>query len=326
MNFLNLVWVFGLIVLRTNWFVVADLNCTWHSLEENITFFKYRCIFACDEGYNKVDKIGVRVDSAYEQTFIDELTLENCSFDDESTWKGAWYLKKLNVSSNHLTKIPKRLFSGDIIIIEQLNISNNFIEEIDPSTFKAIPNLLRLDLSHNDIKYLHENAFDTLIHLKELDLSFNPIENLQIETFAYLQQLEILSFKHTKLNSIQLGIFLYQHNLKSLDLSENNLKTVNFEQHSPIFHDLLILYLSKNHLTDLNGFHNKIFPQLRRLDIRANHFTCTYLQGFIERIDWSKLRLVNNPQLTKEHKAHVRGVNCEIMSNSENKVANSTIT
>lgn len=309
MNLLKLVCVFAL--LGVTKFVYADLKCVYKSSTDNNSVIEYlRCNYTCHPAYNNVHGIFTH---KYDSSSINEINFENCLFNDESIWQGVWRLMKLNISNSHLTEIPAQLLFENTTI-QQLDISNNFIRNIESSTFAGVPNLLKLNLSNNSLTNLHENVFDPLVHLKELDLSYNPIENLQIETFAYLQQLEILSLKHAKLNSIRLGIFLYQHKLISLDLSENNLKTLDCELYDPMFYDLQTLDLSENQLTDLNDFRSRIFPQLTLLDIRANHFTCSHLQSFIDSTDWSKLRLANDPQLTKEHKLNIRGVNCKNIS------------
>lgn len=327
MNLLQLL-VCAFALLGVNNFVSADMNCTWHlSHYVNVkAFFKYRCHYVCDEENNKIDKSFTRFDIGYESSFVDEMTFENCLFDDESSWEGTWNLRCLNVSNSQLSRIPTKILSGNVAI-QEMDFSNNFIESVDPSTFKGVQNISRVDLSHNNIMKLHENAFDPLTVLRDLDLSFNPIESLKIETFAYLQQLEYLSLKHTNLSSIQLGIFLYQHKLIALDLSGSNLKYLDFKLYLPVFYDLRILVLSDNQLTDLTGFRNEIFPQLTLLDIRGNQFMCSYLQGFFESINfnWSKIRLANNPQLTKEHKPNIRGVDCKKSSNVDTSLTNNVI-
>lgn len=332
MNFLQvLLCVFT--IIGVNNFVHANMNCTWRlSHYVNVkAFFKYHCHFVCDEENNKVEKSFTRFDIGYESSFVDEMTFENCLFDDESSWEGTWNLRCLNVSNNQLTKIPQHILSGNVAI-QEMDFSHNLIEWVDPSTFVGVQNISRLDLSHNNIMKLHEDSFDPLTVLRDLDLSYNPIESLQIETFAYLQQLEYLSLKHANLSTIQLGIFLYQHKLIALDLSENKLKYLDFKLYFPVFYGLRILVLSDNQLTDLSGFRNEIFPQLTLLDIRANQFMCTYLQGFFESISFNRfnIRLANNPQLTKEHKSNIRGVDCKQTKNMEtahtsNNIANNTI-
>lgn len=317
MILLKLICIFPLILI--NEFVFADINCTKIEFKNS---YEYICDFDCGEKNNNernvftVGKATYYWIGSYEKPTIREMSLKNCSFGDESTWQGEFNLKKLTVSNNNLTEIPRQLLSGNLPI-EYLDFSNNFIQRIDPSAFEGVHNLLNLDLSRNNLTHLNENAFDELVNLKELNLSYNPIGHLEIEPFAYLQQLEILSLKHINTGSIQLGIFLHQHKLISLDLSENQWKIVDFELYSPIFYNLRTLDLSQNQLTDLHGFQNIIFPQLTALDIRNNQFNCTYLLNFIGKVDWTKLRMVDDPQLTKEHGTNIRGVNCKNTSSSE---------
>lgn len=312
MNLLKSVCFFALIFV--NKFVLAT-SCTCDSDEPDI-YYDCVCYFDCDEknyGYTE-DKIQILWDTVPDiaKSSISEITFESCSFDkDDGIWQGEWCLTKLTASDNQLYEIPRNLLSS---CNEQLDLSNNFITQINSSTFKNVTNLIKLDLSYNSIQYLQEDVFDSLIDLEELNLSYNPIGNLKIGTFAHLEILEILSLKHIKIDSIQSGLFLHQQTLVSLDLSENSLKVLDFEQNSPIFYSLQTLNLSKNELTDLNGFRNEIFPRLTLLDIRDNQFNCSYLQKLFESVDFTEIRMPDDPQMAKEHKTHVRGVKCKDVS------------
>lgn len=330
MTLLKFVCVFALIGVNKLVFAITD--CTWNGdFDSKSARLKYRCNFVCDEQntieehiFTFDDRILVQIENrvgSIDKSYISEISLKNCSFNGENTWQGEWNLSKLNASNNHLSEIPTNLLSGNITI-EQLDISHNFIQRIGPTTFESVSSLLQLNLSHNNITNLHENAFDELINLKVLDLSFNPIENAKIETFSNLKQLEFLSLKHVGISSIQMGIFSHQHKLLELDLSENGLKFLDFEQNSPIFYGLRTLYLSKNELANLNGFRNAIFPQLTWLDITYNRFNCSYLQNFFNSIDFSKIHMPDDPQMTKIHETNIRGVNCKNINTTANRHEN----
>lgn len=221
----------------------------------------------------------------------------------------------VDFSNNSIQSIDPSAFEG-VAQLKKLNLSRNHLSELELQWF-SISSLEILDLSHNNLTHLNEHAFDELVNLKHLDLSHNPIGNLEIGTFAYLTQLEILILKHTNISSIQLGTFSHQLKLISLDLSENQLKVLDFELFLPILHDLQSFYLNQNQLTDLNGFRNDIFPQLRLLDIKNNQFNCSYLRSFIASVDWKELHMPIDPHVTKIHEGNIRGVNCKNKNSAE---------
>lgn len=255
------------------------------------------------------------------------------------TFRDAKQLTTLVASNNHLTEISAHLFvNADNLTL--VDFSNNTIQRVDPLAFDGANSLKTLNLSHNFIDQLDSNSLSTSsllivdlsynnltnlsehtfgINLKHLNLSFNPIGNLNIDTFAYLPNLEYLNLKRTNISGIQLGTFSHQHKLISLDLTENNLKELNFNVFLPILHDLRSLFLGGNQLNELKGFRNAIFPQLILLDMKNNQFNCSYLQYFMETVNWEKLHLHIDPISVNTRQANIRGINCEhIVENKTN--------
>ncbi|XP_031637798.1 toll-like receptor 6, partial [Contarinia nasturtii] len=227
---------------------------------------------------------------------------------DPLAFIGADNIRSLDLSQNKLTELSDQLFKN-LINLKYLNISHNSIDKFD-SNHVCSSKLLKLDLSYNNLTYLSNHLFDRTTEMKVLDLSFNSIGNLNVEIFAFMPNLERLNLRHTKMTSIQLGTFSHQHKLISLDLSENHLKEVNFGLFMPVMHDLKILRLGGNQLSHLNGFRNALFPELTLLDIMNNAFNCSYLQHFMEIIDWKNLHLHFVPRSTKEDETNIRGISC----------------
>lgn len=224
-------------------------------------------------------------------------------------------LNHIDFSNNSIERIDFMAFVG-AKNLQSLNFSNNNINQLDAKTFST-PNLLVLDLSKNNLTHLEDHIFDNLINLKFMNLSFNPIGNLKIETFAHLLNLEDLNLKQTNITSIQFGTFSHQHNLVSLDLSANHLKQFDFSHFLPILPELRSLYLNGNHLTHMEGFVNALFPQLAVLDIKDNHFNCSYLQSFMKSVNWEKLRLPIDHATIQPGETSIRGIKCEMMVQSE---------
>lgn len=225
----------------------------------------------------------------------------------------------IDFSNNTINRIDALAFDGPTLL-NTVNLSQNFISQLDARSL-SVPSITVLDLSHNNLSNLSERTFGS--NLKQLNLSYNLIGNLEINTFAYLPNLEQLNLRHTNISSIQLGTFSHQHKLISLDISENHMKEINFNLFLPIVQDLRSLHLGENQLTELKGFRNEIFPELELLDIKNNRFNCSYLQHFMENINWEKLHLHVDPNAVDPQKTNIRGVNCEIIIANESAIVRS---
>lgn len=118
------------------------------------------------------------------------------------------------------------------------------------------------------------------------------------------------------LSHIELGAFSHQQKLISLDLSVNELNKLDFKLFYPALHDLKSLLIADNHLKDLNGFRNALFPGLALLDIKNNDFNCSYLEYFMESVNWEKLRLSIDSLSVSPIESNIRGIKCHPVDQS----------
>lgn len=231
-------------------------------------------------------------------------------------------LTTLSVSQNNLTEIPP-LFFVNVKNLNHVDISENKISQIDLFAFAGGSEIQSLDLSHNSLTIIREHTFDELINLELLNLSFNPIGDLEIDIFIHLLKLKHLILRRINISYITLGTFSHQQQLASLDLSENALKVLNFKIFYPIQHELRALYINGNQLSNLNGFRNALFPRLTLFDIKNNEFNCTYLEYFMETVNWEKIQLMIDPKLIDPHASSIRGINCKVIETLESSEENS---
>lgn len=238
-------------------------------------------------------------------------------------------LKRIDLSNNHIKRMDPLAFA-DAKNLEALDLSFNALTVLHAEMFESLPRIVYFNASNNriiemdfhilpksliamDLSFNLLTAFEPCNHLVDLvilDLSYNLITNINVDSFAYLTKLEHLNLRQTNLSHIDLGTFSYQQRLISLDLSENNLKALDFKLFFPIMHDLKTLHIADNQLTELKDFRNSLFPQLTLLDINNNNFNCSYLESFMEAVDWANLRL-SIESLANPFESNIKGIKCK---------------
>ncbi|XP_004867751.1 toll-like receptor 1 [Heterocephalus glaber] len=102
----------------------------------------------------------------------------------------------LNISQNYISEVQ----SSDILSLSELKIlilSHNKIQYLDLSVFKFNQELEYLDLSHNKLRTI---SCHPTVNFKHLDLSFNAFDALPIcKEFGNLSQLKFLGLSATQL-------------------------------------------------------------------------------------------------------------------------------
>ena len=157
-------------------------------------------------------------------------------------------LRSLSIACNHVHQwgiLPDGL---ELSNLENLDLSNNHLQNLSDRILSHMPHLSNLDLSHNRLTHLSESHFSSLCtSLDSLNLSHNALAVLHPATFSHLQHLQLLNLSHNSLlgktGFIHLGL---PEHLVSLDLQYCSLRHVDFCQLS--MHDLKHLYLEHNPL------------------------------------------------------------------------------
>lgn len=172
-------------------------------------------------------------------------------------------LKELDISQNDLEKFDFELISKTLKKLQHLVASNCNIK-----------NVLRL------LEYLNKG-------IKYLDFSGNFIGAVNATTFEGFN-FEKLSLANTNLWSFDFATIQRHTRLKFLDVSHNHLKNVDFNLMPR--QSLEKLYLHGNELTELTNFDQSRFPNVARLTIFDNNFSCKFLASFlpnyIDEDDW----------------------------------------
>jgi hypothetical protein len=154
--------------------------------------------------------------------------------------------------------------------LESLNLRSNSFDTF--SNFPNLKNLKLLDLSKNYLKEIDEKTFQSLESLKSLYLSFNKLERIHPESFSVLKNIENLYLDENFL--VESPKISTLTELKYLTLENQNghikspLKSFSFriENQTSSFFEL---NLARNYLT---SFEDKLFCsiKLNRLTISLN--------------------------------------------------------
>ncbi|XP_044003406.1 leucine-rich repeat-containing protein 15-like [Aphidius gifuensis] len=154
---------------------------------------------------------------------------------------------EINLSRRNLVVLPKDIFTG-FENIENLDLSYNRLDYLEPGTFNNLLNLQTLALDVNNLRALSSDIFNGIEKLTSLSLSQNKLNFIQPGTFNNLSNLKCLYIYKNRLTSLPKDIFVGLKNLEMIGLSSNRLMYLD----SDIFSNLpVLLYvdIQENNLT-----------------------------------------------------------------------------
>jgi len=234
---------------------------------------------------------------------LEELVL-SCSGTESienNTFKALSTLKSLELYKNQLKQIPTFLPSG----LEILKLADNSIHTMHASDFEGLKKLRVLDIRNNLIATLPPSTFSSLCNLQSLILDGNNMESVSAP--LKLPRLKYLSVADNKLNSFPTNFFASFQNLQflslsgnfltkvpldlpksllSLKLEKNQLKTVRLRDIKHL-ENLSEFFLSENQLTSIDGA--QVLPNLTTLELSKNqlHTMPPRLPGRLQKLDCS---------------------------------------
>ncbi|MBF0713191.1 leucine-rich repeat domain-containing protein, partial [Gemella sp. GH3] len=167
-------------------------------------------------------------------------------------------LKNLNLANNFIEDITP---ISKITTLEDLNINNNKIK--DANSLSKLTNLKKLSIRKNIITNLE---FLNNIPVEELDISYNGILKNSIAEEVDLSKIRTL--KITGLGIENINFLKTATKLESLFAEENKIKDL-----SPIANltNLRMLFLDKNNIDDLSALKN--LEKLAELSLAKNNVT-----------------------------------------------------
>lgn len=172
------------------------------------------------------------------------------------------YVESMTFHGNNFAKLEDSLFGhSKMARLKVLNLSANYIIELDDNTFAGLPNLEVLDLSYNEILF-NESSSTLFARLPKLHrLQLRKAFSIQGNRNDTLRQMRILE-KMFKVADMQ--------SLESVDLSWNFIPELpyNFVCSLPSVTTLILA----NNLLDTFNINASCLSRLQVLDLTANSF------------------------------------------------------
>uniref|UniRef100_T1JLY8 LRRCT domain-containing protein n=1 Tax=Strigamia maritima TaxID=126957 RepID=T1JLY8_STRMM len=155
-------------------------------------------------------------------------------------------LRDIGLARNQITHLA---YLGDLPMLNDIDLSENGMENVLVDAFEKTPGITRLNLSDNAFVQFPADALSPLASLVTLDLSRNKLESPIYITQLRLPTLKYLSLSGNKLISLPDNLFDSFPSLQELDVTFNLLTTFDRFTQFP----LKILHLQGNPLRcDLN--------------------------------------------------------------------------
>lgn len=134
----------------------------------------------------------------------------------------------LDLSNNNILKLNKDAFTSvGLVNLHKLIARGCSIELVDKDAFRGLEILIELDLSDNSIHVLHPTTFRHTFRLRKIYLNRNPIQRLQNGLFSNMTFLQTVEFNGCLISHIEPKTFHNITKFNSLELSGNQL--VNIE-------------------------------------------------------------------------------------------------
>lgn len=124
--------------------------------------------------------------------------LRKLEYISDGAFEGLINLKYLNLAMCNIKgEIP---YLNSLLVLEELEISENFFPVIKPSYFRGLTSLKKLWIMNSNIGLIERNAFDDLSSLVDLNLAHNNLSSLPYDLFSPLRYLMELHLHHNPWN------------------------------------------------------------------------------------------------------------------------------
>lgn len=176
-------------------------------------------------------------------------------------------LKFLNLTGNQITDMPK-IIQYLPSSIESMHLCDNFVGEIDATTFSKFKQLSKLNIKNTSLSLLREDPFELFADDLFLDISYNDLSNLNFtllaNTLSRLSSFKVAGCGITNTSEI---LKLLSPRVSSIDFSDNPFGEIN----ANTFHRINQLSFLKLRNASLSSFTITDQQHLIKLDISNNN-------------------------------------------------------
>ncbi|XP_029317837.1 leucine-rich repeat and transmembrane domain-containing protein 2 [Cottoperca gobio] len=128
--------------------------------------------------------------------------------------------RSLLLANNKLALLGASAFAN-LSSLEELDLSNNYLDNLPAGLFRDMSNLTRLTLHNNSLTVMDRELFQGLGGLQSLDLSLNGLSSVPLGLLDELQSLRWLSLAGNRLHGLERAAFEPLANLQHLELGHN---------------------------------------------------------------------------------------------------------
>uniref|UniRef100_A0A3P9JG38 Leucine-rich repeats and transmembrane domains 2a n=1 Tax=Oryzias latipes TaxID=8090 RepID=A0A3P9JG38_ORYLA len=128
--------------------------------------------------------------------------------------------RSLLLTNNKLASLDAYAFAN-LSSLEELDLSNNYLDNLPGGLFRDMSNLTRLTLHNNSLTVMDRELFQGLGSLQSLDLSLNGLSTVPLGLLDELQKLRWLSLAGNRLHGLERAAFEPLANLQHLELGHN---------------------------------------------------------------------------------------------------------
>lgn len=217
-------------------------------------------------------------------------------------------IKEVNLSGNRLTAFKGEFFrnlGGDGspgTNLEVLNLSNNELSYLFPSSFRVHPHLRQLTAGGNKFSFFPAELIASLQYLEYVDLGHNLLRSVEDLDFASLPRLRTLILSYNELETISELAFQNSTQLQLLDVSGNKLERLGERTFEGLVR-LEKLNLENNFLSELPDaiFERSRLQMLESINLAGNRFEAPPLQPlqrqyfFLSAVDLSRNQIHEIP-------------------------------
>ena len=183
---------------------------------------------------------------------------------DSEAFRNLSSLLVLDVSDNKLFTLPDCV--THLTALQTLDVSSNFISDINQQSLDAMTSLWRLQMHGNLLLNISSQVFSKLRSLQILDLSNNRISDVESEAFAQNSALRAVRLDGNQIRALD-GVFHSVPDLIWLNVSDNKIQHFDY---SLVPASLNWLDASHNEISLINNYLDKKESAISYLDLSFN--------------------------------------------------------